>query len=161
MHFSPSLYQIGLAVGLVSLSAFFIGLMLTTETETVTERIPVWDNGQPQFNEETGTTGLPTGALLTADARTKLVAMAKGMGIQGSDTQIADWIAQMAGGKTAEQWRTGAIRGSGKAKTVTRPKNKGVNPAKGSAVPGMPGIYKDKNGRRYRVGARGGKIYID
>lgn len=28
LHFSPNLYQVGLAVGLVSLSAFFIGLVL-------------------------------------------------------------------------------------------------------------------------------------
>ena len=47
-------YLVVFALSIGTLIAFFIGLMLTTETETVTERIPVWDNGQPQFNEETG-----------------------------------------------------------------------------------------------------------
>ena len=47
-------YLVVFALSIGTLIAFFIGLMLTTDTETVTERIPVWDNGQPQFNEETG-----------------------------------------------------------------------------------------------------------
>ena len=40
-------YLVVFALSIGTLIAFFIGLMLTTETETVTERIPVWDNGQP------------------------------------------------------------------------------------------------------------------
>ncbi len=108
-----------------------------------------------QWNEDTGTNGLPAGALLTADARDKLVSMARGMGIEGTDAQIADWVAQMAGGKTADQWRTGIIRGSGKGKTVPKP---GAGKGKGSKG---GKVYTDKNGRRYRVGARGGRIYID
>ena len=47
-------YLVVFALSIGTLIAFFIGLMLTTETQTVTERIPAWDNGQPQFDEETG-----------------------------------------------------------------------------------------------------------
>jgi ABC-2 type transport system permease protein len=47
-------YLVVFALVIGTLIAFFIGAMLTTETETVTERVPVWDNNQPEFDEETG-----------------------------------------------------------------------------------------------------------
>jgi ABC-2 type transport system permease protein len=47
-------YLVVFALSIGTLVAFFIATMLTTETETVTERIPVWADGQPEFDEQTG-----------------------------------------------------------------------------------------------------------
>jgi ABC-2 type transport system permease protein len=47
-------YVVVFALSIGTLVAFIIGAMLTTENQTVTERIPVWDNGQPQVDPDTG-----------------------------------------------------------------------------------------------------------
>lgn len=47
-------YLVVFTLTIGTLIAFFIATMLTTENETVTERIPVWTDNQPQFDEETG-----------------------------------------------------------------------------------------------------------
>jgi ABC-2 type transport system permease protein len=47
-------YLVVFALTIGTLIAFFIGALLTTETRTVTERIPVWNDGQPEFDDETG-----------------------------------------------------------------------------------------------------------
>ena len=47
-------YLVVFALSIGTLITFGIGVALTTENRTVTERIPVWDDGQPEFNDETG-----------------------------------------------------------------------------------------------------------
>jgi ABC-2 type transport system permease protein len=47
-------YLVVFALSIGTLIAFGIAVALTTENQTVTERIPVWDDGQAEFDPETG-----------------------------------------------------------------------------------------------------------
>ena len=47
-------YLVVFALSVGTLVAFGIGVALTTENRTVTERLPVWEDGQPEFDNQTG-----------------------------------------------------------------------------------------------------------
>jgi hypothetical protein len=103
-------------------------------------------------------------ALNNTDAISALYEMALGSGaIQvGNERQRKDllnWLRQMTGyrGNVNDLYKLapggGGYSGSGQATTS--------GGGGGNAAPAGPKVYRDKNGRRYRIGARGGRVYID